>query len=119
MTKAERAPVVYLNLLLAANYVLACLEELEGTKGYRHTVKLTANKFKKELEKLTDEDMSVLWGTEDSTMYAVMDEQENLLKELAKMGPENYAVLNEMITRYKQNPVAFQAWAEVKIIAGV
>ncbi|MGH7240505.1 MAG: hypothetical protein ACREHG_10655 [Candidatus Saccharimonadales bacterium] len=111
--------IIYLNLLLGANYLLGCLEELEGTNVYRHTLKQSANKLKKELERLTNEDLSKLWGTEDDKMYKVMDYQEGLLKQLATMRPEDYYVIGEIIKKYKQNPTAFQVWAGVKIVEEV
>lgn len=108
--------IIYLNMLLGAEYLLCCLGEIEGTPIYRHSLKQAANRFKAELEKLTDEDLSKLWGIEDSSMYNLMGHQDTLLKQLAKMRPENYGVLVKMIERYNQNPAAFQVWLGEKII---
>lgn len=108
--------IIYLNTLMATNFILTCMEELEGTPIFKQQVKNAANRFKKEILKSTETDLNAVWGIEDESMYNLMDHQEKLLKEIALMRPENYGVLNAMIERYKMSPEAIQNWLGVKII---
>lgn len=108
--------IIYLNLLLGAEYMLSCLEELEGTNVYQHSLKQAANRFKKELEKVTDGDLNEIWGVQDDTMFACMKSQEKILKELALMRPEEYEVILGIIKKYNTAPEAFQVWVGTKIV---
>lgn len=118
MESFDRHTITYLNMLLATNFLLTCMDEFEGTPIYRHEVKKLANKFRNELIKMTEDDMTKVWGTNDSVMYQLMDEQEKLFKELAVMRPETCEIVNEMIAKYKTTPTAIENWLNVKIVEG-
>lgn len=108
--------IIYLHVLLATNFLLTCMEEMEGTPVFRQKLKQSANRFKEELMKATEADTNQVWGCDDEAMYNLMEHQENLLKEIANMRPENCGIILKMIERYKVSPEAIKNWLGVKII---
>jgi len=116
MQEFKKEIIVYLNTLVATNFLLSCMEEFEGTPLFRHNLKALAKRFRDQLIKQTEDDINRIWGIDDSAMYNIMDHQEELLKQISLMRPEECGVITEIIKRYQTSPAAFRAWLGVKII---
>jgi len=118
MSEISKRTIVYLNILLATNYFLACMDELEGVPVFKHKLKQTAKKFRDTLVQQTEDDMNKVWDIKDqnTTMYNLMEHQENVLKAIAVMRPEECGIILEMINRYKLAPEGIKSWLGIKII---
>jgi len=110
--------ICYLNILLATNFFLACMDEFEDTPIFRHKLKASAKKFRDMLVDQTEEDMNKVWDIKDQniTMYNLMEHQENVLRAIAVMRPEECGVILEMINRYKMAPEGIKSWLGIRII---
>lgn len=106
----NQATILYLNVLLATNFIVACVDEMEGTPLYRHTLKKRAKAFVKELTAITEDDMNKIWGIDDPTMYEIMSSQEELFKIMARSRPETSMILVKMCEKFNQAPDAIINW---------
>lgn len=111
--------IIYLNALIATNFVYSCIELMEGTPIFKHSLKGKAKMFIRELENVTTKDMNEIFGLNDESLLKMMDDQERLLKLIATSTPECFPVLSKMIEKFDQAPQAIVNWLglenEVKI----
>lgn len=121
MTQAEKdqLTIIYLNALIATNFLMTCMELMEGAPIYKHKLKMAAKRFVKELDSVTSKDLNEIFGIDDLTMYKIMEDQEELLKVIAVSRPESCTIILKMIEKFNQAPQAIVNWLglenEVKI----
>lgn len=112
----EPKQIALLNLLLASWLSLECIDELRNTNAYRHLLKQRINALEPELKKIIDQDLNLLWGTDDNAMYGLMEGIKTFLCELATVRPEQIVGLGELLKKFKMMPDWTLNMLGVKII---
>lgn len=107
---------LYLTNILATAMVLECMDELKETTGYRHAVKNSGNRFYNELLAAFSKDIADIWGIDDRAMYSLITAQRKVISELATLRPEDIAVIQAIIEKYKQTPAKILRRMELKIV---
>ncbi len=82
-----------LNLLIAANFVLECNDNLKRTNSYRQNLKMKLKQLEPELIKIIDTDLNYLWGADDPVLYEYQDGIKEFImlfdfKAFSKLPPE-------------------------------
>ncbi len=92
---------IYVNTLLACHLLLSLNDELKHTDKYRQVLKARVNGLTDELTKVCNSDLSDLWGVEDNTLYEIMEKQEQIMKEVAKINSADYDEFLGYIKEFK------------------
>jgi len=113
MTKKEH---IYVTCLLSAWLTQELMDELKQTNAYRHELKKTGKMFARELEKITTDDIPLIWGIDDKAMYALLEYQKEVIQALSTMRPEDIGIVKEMIEMYKAHPRKVLNRLQIKIV---
>lgn len=93
-----------LNAILACQLAVFAMDELQGSAGYRHSIKQKGNAFLKEAEAYTTRHTPLVFGVQDDVMYKLMDYQKNFIRAVLKLRPEDMGAIAEITVRYIENP---------------
>ncbi len=96
--------LIYLNALIGSDFLITCIDAMEGTKVFRQSMKNRAKAFRRELENQNDTVLSQIWGIKDESLYAIMQEQQELLEYLSVNSPELCKVFLKVAERLKEDP---------------
>lgn len=115
MIDTEQAKHIYLHSLLSSLLLQEQMDLLQGTSAYRHELKLAAKRLAKELEKIINDDVPLVWGINDPVMFAQMDYQKDLIGKIAGNRADENGIIGKMIDRYRENPEAVCAALQIQI----
>lgn len=106
-----------LNALLVSYELLEILEKIKHTTLFTQRLKNCINHLIPELEKTTD-NMKHVWGTDDETLYQLLQDKADLSRKIAKYRPEDKSGLNAVLTKYYLSPKEFLEHNDIFIIEG-
>lgn len=102
--EVDKSQSVYcLNTLLVAYELLESLDIVKQTNYYKQSLKNKVNLLMPELEKYS-EDIKLLWGVDDNTMYQLLNDKKELIKKIASIRPEQKSGLNELLNQFFSTP---------------
>lgn len=111
----ETESIAVLNAILVGYEHLECLDAIEQTTYYRHSLKQKVNAVVKELEKST-EALSEVMGVDDVALFNIMENKKELMSKIAHLRPELKSGLNELLNQYFNQPELTLHRLGIKII---
>lgn len=116
MSKELPNELKVLQAVLQCQMAVFAMDGIEGLPVYSRDVKYTGKKFLKEIEKYTTAMMPLVFGVQDSTLYALMDSINELLQGVVSIKPEDVRVLNVMLETYRERPDEVLSFLDVEMI---
>lgn len=110
----QEESIMILNLILQMWSVLDSIDILSNSNLYRHRLKQTANFFTSELQQFLD--ALNIYDIDNEAFYKLMEEKKELILNVAKLRPENQAVINHIINKYHDNPEKVMQLLEIEIV---
>jgi hypothetical protein len=108
--------ILCMNEMMAGYYHLECMDAVRDTTLYNQRVKERGNAFMKVLEPHVSKGIEMLWGVEDTAFYNLLDHQKSLLQQIAKIKPEQRALLNEIMKQFMNAPELTAHRLGIKIV---
>lgn len=105
--KSSDSGLLYLNMLLACSFILNLHDDLEKSPFYRQKLKSVGNNFKDLIEKVVSEDLGKVWHDDEMIVLNLLRHQEELIKKITSMRPEELIIIDQLIDAYRKNPKEF------------
>lgn len=106
---------IFLTNILSCNVTIASIEALQGTEVYRGELKQFGNLFLRHLLRHSTGPTADIWGTDDKSMFLLMDYQTELFEKIGSMKPEDIGVICAMIDKYREQPRKVLNRLEIKL----
>ncbi len=93
---------IILTLLCASQVLHECLDELQDTKLYKHSLKFAAKKLEDELTKVCDPIIKGVHPDDEEMFNWIMNGIEGVSKQMATMDPAAIAKVGFLLQRYQE-----------------
>lgn len=107
MTTLPTLSHLALTTMLSTMITTEAIEKLKETDWYRRDLKVSGERFLKELEKVWKVDMDKVFGLSNETdllIYELYWSMKDFMKEIILMRPEDVGAVQKLIAMYKENP---------------
>lgn len=107
--------ICVLNSLLCGFEYLSCLDKIEDTTLYKHSLKMKVKSLQIELETFCT-GLNEVIGIDDFALYNYMEHKKQLMVKIAKLAPEHKSGLNHVLDEFFNAPALTIHRLGIKII---
>jgi len=103
ITNKQRLTII--TACVAAQTLHECLDDIQETSFYKHSLKHTTKKMQDELTRTCDPQINQLWNTSEESMLAIQEGILEISKIIADTDPVKIIAVGELL---KRNPNALK-----------
>lgn len=104
LTEERPLRLVMTNTLTGTEFLLECMEALSLTTKYKHQLKMAGERFRKEVEKYSNDEIQVLLDYDELAAYEHMKKLSNTIRSAVYLEPSSLAALAEVIKKLIADP---------------
>ena len=97
VSKKQRLTVV--TACVAAQTLHECLDDIQETSFYKHSLKQTTKKMQEELTRTCDPQINKLWNTSEESMLAIQECIIEISKIIADADPVKIIAVGKLLTK--------------------
>lgn len=104
LTEERPLRLVMTNTLTGTEFLLECMDALSLTTKYKHQLKMAGERFRKEVEKYSNEEIQVLLDYDELAAYEHMKKLSSTIRSAVYLEPSSLAALAEVIKKLIADP---------------